>query len=146
MIAAGHLQGADARRTLAFRGGHMVSCRPLSAVFVQNPVFDSKSGKTQSLAEERRTMDTRFAAAYLGYSPATLRLWRRKGEGPKFYNVGRFVEYRQEDLNTWSGGEEAVALRKAERRAKTGTKVRTGKRSPASDYGQSLGVNTGTWS
>lgn len=92
-------------------------------------------------------MDTRFAAAYLGYSPATLRLWRRKGEGPKFHNVGRFVEYHQEDLDTWSGGEEVVALRKAERRAKVITKMRAGKRSPASDFGQSLaGVNTGTWS
>ena len=91
-------------------------------------------------------MDTRFAAAYLGYSPATLRLWRRKGAGPKFYNVGRFVEYRQEDLDTWSGGEEVVAMRRAERRAKAVNKVRSGKRTSASDYGQSLGVNTGNWS
>lgn len=91
-------------------------------------------------------MDTRFAAAYLGYSPATLRLWRRKGEGPKFHNVGRFVEYRQEDLDAWSGGEEVIAMRRAERRAKANTRVRASKRGTASDFGQALGVNTGTWS
>lgn len=92
-------------------------------------------------------MDTRFAAAYLGYSPATLRLWRRKGEGPKFYNVGRFVEYRQEDLDAWSGGEEVVALRRAERRAKNVTRFRTGKRGSGSDFAQPLiGINTGNWS
>jgi hypothetical protein len=92
-------------------------------------------------------MDTRFAAAYIGYSPATLRLWRRKGSGPKFYNVGRFIEYHQEDLDAWSGGEEMAASRRAERRAKTAAKVRSGRRAAASDFGTSLGnVNLGNWS
>jgi hypothetical protein len=92
-------------------------------------------------------MDTRFAAAYLGYSPATLRLWRRKGSGPKFHTVGRFIEYDQADLDSWSGGEEMVALRRAERRAKIASKLRNGKRAPASDFGQALaGVNSGSWS
>ena len=91
-------------------------------------------------------MDTRFAAAYIGYSPATLRLWRRKGSGPKFYNVGRFIQYRQEDLDSWSGGEEIAALRRAERRAKTIAKTRITKRAPASDFGVLTGVNSGNWS
>ena len=92
-------------------------------------------------------MDTRFAAAYIGYSPATLRLWRRKGSGPKFHNVGRFIEYHQEDLDSWSGGEEMAALRRAQRRAKNTAKVRAGKRAPASDFSQPLvGVNVGNWS
>jgi len=92
-------------------------------------------------------MDTRFAADYIGYSPATLRLWRRKGAGPKFYNIGRFIEYRQEDLDAWSGGEELAALRRAERRAKSVSKVRSAKRSSASDFGRALaGMNTGGWS
>ncbi len=89
-------------------------------------------------------MDTRFAAAYIGYSPATLRLWRRKGSGPKYYTVGRFIEYRQEDLDAWSGGEEMAALRRAERRAKVNAKTKSTKRS---DYsGPALGVNLGNWS
>jgi hypothetical protein len=63
-------------------------------------------------------LDTRFAAAYLGYSPATLRLWRRKGSGPTFRYVGRFVEYRKEDLDAWSGARDAAAVHREERHAK----------------------------
>ena len=92
-------------------------------------------------------MDTRFAAAYIGYSPATLRLWRRKGSGPKFYTVGRFIEYRQEDLDTWAGGEDIAALRRAERRAKSVAKVRAAKRSPTSEFAHALaGINSRGWS
>ena len=63
-------------------------------------------------------LDTRFAAAYLGYSPATLRLWRRKGCGPKFRYVGRFVEYNKEDLDAWSGSRDAAAVHREQRHAK----------------------------
>src|SRR5579872_3628041 len=120
---------------------------PLTGGFVAAPGVRQHINQTYSLAKERRKMDTRFAAAYIGYSPATLRLWRRKGSGPKFYNVGRFIEYRQEDLDAWSGGEEMAASRRAERRAKTAARVRSGKRAAASDFGTSLGgVNLGNWS
>jgi hypothetical protein len=92
-------------------------------------------------------MDTRFAAAYIGYSPATLRLWRRKGSGPKFYNIGRFIEYRQEDLDAWAGGEEIAALRRAERRAISVAKVRAAKRTPTSEFARVLaGMNSRGWS
>jgi hypothetical protein len=61
--------------------------------------------------------------------------------------VGRFIEYRQEDLDSWSGGEEMVALRRAERRAKAATKVRAGRRTSGSDFGTALaGINSGSWS
>jgi len=94
-------------------------------------------------------MDTRFAAAYLGYSPATLRLWRRRGSGPTFYHVGRFIEYRKEDLDTWSGGPEGAQLRRAERRAKqnSGFKLRLSKRGPRSERDarfDELAANSGT--
>ena len=94
-------------------------------------------------------MDTRFAAAYLGYSPATLRLWRRRGNGPKFYDVGRFIEYRQEDLDAWSGGPEVAQLRRAERRAKQNAilKWRLAKRGPQPERDPMLGkvaANSGT--
>jgi len=92
-------------------------------------------------------MDTRFAAAYIGYSPATLRLWRRKGAGPKFHNVGRFIEYSQEDLDAWAGGEEITALRRAERRAKSVAKMRAAKRSTTSDFADALAeVSSRGWS
>jgi hypothetical protein len=110
------------------------------------PGFGSYQAKFNLWPREMK-MDTRFAAAYIGYSPATLRLWRRKGAGPKFYNVGRFIEYHQEDLDAWSGGEEMAASRRAERRARTAAKVRSGRRAAASDFGTSLGnVNLGNWS
>jgi hypothetical protein len=63
-------------------------------------------------------MDTRFAAAYLGYSPATLRLWRKKGIGPKFQQKGRFIQYTKLELDDWSGGREALVLRREARRSK----------------------------
>jgi hypothetical protein len=63
-------------------------------------------------------MDTRFAAAYLGYSPATLRLWRKKGIGPKFLQKGRFIQYAKPDLDSWSGGPDVLTLRREARRAK----------------------------
>lgn len=93
-------------------------------------------------------MDTRFAAAYLGYSPATLRLWRRKGSGPKFYYVGRFVKYQKEDLDSWSGGEENAELRRAQRRAKvlSGTKSTPAKRPPASEFGEPRPPASRSWS
>ena len=93
-------------------------------------------------------MDTRFAAAYLGYSPATLRLWRRKGSGPKFHNVGRFIEYRQEDLDAWSGGGELLALRRAERRGKASSisRSRITKRDGAPQMSDDLPVNSPRWS
>jgi helix-turn-helix protein len=71
--------------------------------------------RTEFIPSEKN-MDTRFAAAYLGYSPATLRLWRRKGGGPRFYSLGRFIKYSQEDLDSWSGGSEILAVRRAARR------------------------------
>jgi len=50
-------------------------------------------------------------------------------------------------LDAWSGGEEMAASRRAERRAKTAAKVRSGRRAAASDFGTSLGnVNLGNWS
>ena len=114
---------------------------------MQRTVFVSRSTRRHLWPRESKKMDTRFAAPYIGYSPATLRLWRRKGAGPKFYNVGRFIEYRQEDLDAWSGGEEMVALRRAERRAKATFKTRAGKRASGSDFAQPLtGINVGHWS
>jgi hypothetical protein len=128
-------------------GTIVVICRPLPAAFVAASGVCQQVKQTLPLAKERTGMDTRFAAAYIGYSPATLRLWRRKGAGPKFHNVGRFIEYQQEDLDAWSGGEEMAALRRAERRAKATAKVRANKRAPASDFGNALaGVNLGNWS
>lgn len=46
-------------------------------------------------------LTTEEAAAWIGCSPALLRVWRRVGNGPSFYRVGRLVRYREVDVETW---------------------------------------------
>ena len=42
------------------------------------------------------------AASYLGLKPQTLASWRHFGRyGLKFYKAGRYVRYRQADLDEW---------------------------------------------
>jgi len=48
---------------------------------------------TQYMITERQ------AAEVLGWSKATMRLYRRKGRGPTFYKIGRRVLYRPADLD-----------------------------------------------
>lgn len=45
-------------------------------------------------------MDTKTAAAYLGYSPKTLANWRPLGMGPRFVKLGRIFYFRA-DLDEW---------------------------------------------
>jgi hypothetical protein len=46
-----------------------------------------------------RMMDVKEAAEYLHCSVALLRLWKREGRGPKVFQKGGLVRYRQQDLN-----------------------------------------------
>ena len=47
-------------------------------------------------------LDTRNAARYVGASEAALRLWRRRGTGPRYYTAGtKLVRYRRVDLDAW---------------------------------------------
>jgi predicted DNA-binding transcriptional regulator AlpA len=42
------------------------------------------------------------AARYIGVSPAVMRLWRAKGEGPRHFRAGsKLIRYRTRDLNEW---------------------------------------------
>ncbi len=34
-------------------------------------------------------------------SPATLRYWRHRGEGPKSFKLGRRVMYKRADVEAW---------------------------------------------
>lgn len=34
-------------------------------------------------------------------SPATLRYWRHRGEGPKSFKLGRRVMYKRADVDAW---------------------------------------------
>ncbi|MCJ2057655.1 helix-turn-helix domain-containing protein [Methylobacterium sp. J-048] len=41
------------------------------------------------------------AASQLGSKPSTLRAWRVKGKGPKYYKIGGKVFYKDTDLEAW---------------------------------------------
>ena len=46
--------------------------------------------------------DTEAASAYLRREPGTLKGWRSKGEGPKFYTVNdKFIRYHLDDLDAY---------------------------------------------
>jgi predicted DNA-binding transcriptional regulator AlpA len=40
-------------------------------------------------------------AALLGASPDTLRYWRKTGQGPKSFKLGRRVVYSEQDISDW---------------------------------------------
>ncbi|MGY1618595.1 helix-turn-helix transcriptional regulator [Geodermatophilus sp. SYSU D00691] len=46
-------------------------------------------------------MTVQDVAAYLGVPVATVFAWNSRGTGPKRYRVGKYVRYRQTDVDTW---------------------------------------------
>lgn len=49
--------------------------------------------------------DTEAAASYLRREPGTLKGWRSKGEGPRFYEVNhQFIRYHIDDLDAFVRG------------------------------------------
>lgn len=49
--------------------------------------------------------DTEAAAAYLRREPGTLKGWRSRGEGPRFYTVnGQLIRYHVDDLDAFVRG------------------------------------------
>jgi len=54
------------------------------------------------VSEREQTLAPRQAARYLGISEAALRLWRSRGEGPRYFRAGeKLVRYRLVDLDSW---------------------------------------------
>lgn len=41
------------------------------------------------------------AAIAIGFSSETLRQWRRRGGGPRFFTIGRSIRYRRSDVEAW---------------------------------------------
>lgn len=51
-------------------------------------------------------LGTRAAADYLGCKYGTLKTWRSRGEGPKYYVIhGKMVRYHVDDLDAYVRGE-----------------------------------------
>ena len=46
-------------------------------------------------------MNEKVAAIYVGCTVALLRLYRSRKQGPRYYQVGKLVRYRREDLDGW---------------------------------------------
>jgi excisionase family DNA binding protein len=49
----------------------------------------------------RKIINTREAAEYLGLTESTLEKWRCYGTGPRFCKVGRSVRYRMADIEKY---------------------------------------------
>lgn len=59
-----------------------------------------KSEKTPDTTSPTPWMDTERAAAYLGCSPGTLRVWRATGKGPRYGVIhGKTVRYHIDDID-----------------------------------------------
>jgi predicted DNA-binding transcriptional regulator AlpA len=56
----------------------------------------------ETVIEQQHAFSEREAGKYLGISPATLRLWRSEGKGPRYFRAGeKLVRYRRVDLDGW---------------------------------------------
>jgi hypothetical protein len=55
-------------------------------------------GTDEDTLGRERAVTARQAAELLGMSPVTLEQWRRRGDGPRFWRVGRRVRYRLGDV------------------------------------------------
>ena len=71
-------------------------------------MHEKMHGVNMQVEEKVQKLSTKEAAAYLGYSPFTLRNWRmgrkewRIGlRGPKFHSRHGRIFYFMEDLETW---------------------------------------------
>ncbi|MGD1092685.1 MAG: helix-turn-helix domain-containing protein [Bryobacteraceae bacterium] len=50
---------------------------------------------------KKYTLTERQASHVIGVSPDTLRAWRRKGTGPRWFKAGRLCRYRHDWLLEW---------------------------------------------
>jgi predicted DNA-binding transcriptional regulator AlpA len=48
-----------------------------------------------------KLLKTKEVADLFGLSPITLESWRTQDTGPKFIKVGRYVRYRQQDIENY---------------------------------------------
>jgi predicted DNA-binding transcriptional regulator AlpA len=54
------------------------------------------------VTEEEFPLTSGQSSKYIGISDATLRSWRARGIGPRYYKAGeKLVRYRRSDLDAW---------------------------------------------
>ncbi|WP_397586996.1 helix-turn-helix domain-containing protein [Sphingobium fuliginis] len=53
-------------------------------------------------------LDSKSAALYLGTTPGTMKVWRSRGEGPRYHIIQqKLVRYHVDDLDAFVRGEVA---------------------------------------
>ena len=62
------------------------------------------------MTEQQNALTPRQAAKYLGISDGALRLWRSRGEGPRYFRAGgKLVRYRRSDLDACGNSRSAIS-------------------------------------
>ena len=94
------------RQARVFRGKARgdISGRGFSSLPVRHGSWFSDAGTDTgrgTMSGNRRYLDTKEAATYLGLSPSTLNRMRVTGDGPRYSKVGRRVIYDIADLDEW---------------------------------------------
>lgn len=60
---------------------------------------------TQTQAQQHPALRTLLSsdetAPAIGVTPATLRVWRCQGKGPRYFKIGNLVRYSLDDINAW---------------------------------------------
>ncbi|POX87614.1 transcriptional regulator [Mycobacterium kansasii] len=56
---------------------------------------------TVSTPASNACVESTVAAPMIGVEPQTLKLWRRKGIGPRYVKFGNRVRYRVSDIEAW---------------------------------------------
>lgn len=65
-------------------------------------MISNDSNATKNIQNEGLVVNERDAAALLGLSPSTLRIWRSNGKGPRFARISSHcIRYRREDLHAF---------------------------------------------
>jgi hypothetical protein len=67
--------------------------------------------------QERGYKTEKQTSDLLGVAPSTLKAWRVSGKGPRYFKIGRWIFYRQDDLDTWIEGQARVSTTQVMRRA-----------------------------
>ena len=54
------------------------------------------------MTEQEIALTPKQTGKYIGVSKDTLRLWRSRGEGPRYFRAGeKLIRYRRADLDSW---------------------------------------------
>jgi len=63
------------------------------------------------MASAREPLDTVAVADLIGVSPLTLRQWRHRGAGPRWYRAGnKLVRYRRASVDEWLAAREMAPV------------------------------------